>query len=136
MSALAPGLRLHERFTLLSPLGRGGMAEVWLVHDDELDCEVAAKIVTTDVGDSRIAALRRECRAARRLTHSNIVPVFDFHRGDRYHLITMAHVEGRDVGTLRGTSTDRILGVASRCAPTGQPSRNRSTSRASSPAPG
>jgi tetratricopeptide (TPR) repeat protein len=109
MSERSPGHDLNRRFKLLRPLGRGGMAEVWLVYDRELDEEVAAKIVDADVDPELLARLQREFRAARRLGHPNIVPVFDFHRGDRQHLLTMAHVSGEDLSSLRGAPVERIL---------------------------
>ena len=111
MSDLARGQRLHRRFTLRRRLGSGGMAAVWLVQDDELGEQVAAKIVPAGAAEPLVAGLQRECRVARRLSHPNIVPVFEFHRGDRYHLTTMAYVEGNDLRALRGASVERVMSI-------------------------
>ena len=45
ISALSSGQDLDRRFTLVRPLGEGGMAAVWLVHDAELDEDVVAKLL-------------------------------------------------------------------------------------------
>jgi tetratricopeptide (TPR) repeat protein len=102
---------LDRRFTLIRPLGRGGMAEVWLVRDRELGGEVAAKIVPASASAETLALLRLECKNARRLAHPNIIRVFDFHRGDERCFITMAFVEGEDLRSLRGGAPGEILRV-------------------------
>jgi len=108
MSALKPGHRLDRRFTLLRPLGRGGSAEVWLVRDNDLEEDVAAKIVPA-ISEERLRLLRRECRQARRLIHPNIVRVFDFHRGTDVGFVTMDAVEGEALSRRRGAPLDEIL---------------------------
>ncbi len=103
MPGLHGGLRLNARFTLVRSIGTGGMGEVWVIRDRELDEEIAAKILPPGTPEDLVALLRRECSNARRLLHPNIVPVFDFHRGDDGHsFITMARVDGQDAGSLRG----------------------------------
>jgi tetratricopeptide (TPR) repeat protein len=111
MSALASGDRLDSRFTLIRPLGRGGMAEVWLVRDHELEVDVAAKIVPDGASAETIDLLRRECQNTRRLSHPNVVRVFDFHRGGERGFITMDYVEGEDLKPLRGGDPREILAV-------------------------
>jgi len=114
MHALASGDPLDSRFVLIRPLGRGGMAEVWLVRDNELGEEVAAKIIPPGATEETVALLRRECQNARRLSHPNIVRVnivrvFDFHRGENRNFITMAFVEGEDLTALRCAPPREIL---------------------------
>ncbi len=87
------------------------MGEVWLVDDGELEEQVVAKIVPPDAPEERRHLLRRECRHARRLVHPHIVPVFEFHRGDEVSFITMAHVEGEDLGRYRGKPPAEIIGL-------------------------
>ncbi|HEY7699378.1 MAG TPA: protein kinase, partial [Vicinamibacteria bacterium] len=53
--------------------------------------------------------LRRECRNARRLVHANIVRVYDLHQEGPHRFISMAHVEGDDIGRLRGERLETIL---------------------------
>ena len=109
MTALAPGHILGERFQLIRRLGEGGMGEVWLVEDLELSDRVVAKIVPLDPTEDQLTLLRRECRHARKLVHSNIVPVYDFHRASGVCFITMAYVDGTDIGSLRGRPIEDIL---------------------------
>jgi serine/threonine protein kinase len=112
MPALSSGQDLDQRFTLVRSLGRGGMAEVWLVHDAELGEDVVAKILPSDASEERVALLRRECREARRLVHPGIARVFEFHRTIDRAFMTMEFVDGQDIGDLRGRSLEEILPVA------------------------
>ena len=109
---LASGRSLDSRFTLLRPLGKGGMGEAWLVRDEDLREELVAKIVPRDASGDLLALLQRECRHARRLRHPNIVQVFDFHRGDEHSFVTMAFVDGESLDRLRGKPLAEILLVA------------------------
>ena len=109
MTALAPGHILGERFQLIRRLGEGGMGEVWLVEDLELSDRVVAKMVPQVATEDQLTLLRRECRHARKLVHSNIVPVYDFHRASGVCFITMAYVEGTDIGSLRGRPIEDVL---------------------------
>jgi tetratricopeptide (TPR) repeat protein len=109
--SLASGQSLNPRFPLIRRLGEGGMAEVWLVRDLELAEEVVAKILPAGASPDRVALLRRECRQARKLTHPNIVRVFDLHQGDDGHFITMEYVEGGDIRRFRGATPAEIVSL-------------------------
>ncbi|HTE50979.1 MAG TPA: serine/threonine-protein kinase [Kofleriaceae bacterium] len=95
-----PGQQLG-RFTLTRLLGRGGMGEVWAARDPELDREVAIKLLYVDFGGmdrDRQARLRREAQAMARVTHPNIVRIYELGAdGDRL-FCAMELVEGE---TLR-----------------------------------
>ena len=70
--------RLGGRFVLVRELGSGGMSRVFLGRDEVLDRPVAVKILHPDLDDEEAGALfRREGRMAARLSHPNIVPVYD-----------------------------------------------------------
>ena len=109
MFDLTTGQSLNRRFTLIRPLGRRGMAEVWLVRDEQGGEQLVAKILPADVPADRIEALQRQCQAARRLAHPNIVPVFDFHRGHRHSFLTMGFLPGDDIGRFRCASPGEII---------------------------
>ena len=95
---LAPGRRFGSRYTLERPIGRGGMAAVWLATDERLGRKVALKVLSdTVVGDEEfLGRFRREARIAAGLTHPNLVRIYDFDAGARPYLV-MEYVEG---GTL------------------------------------
>ena len=74
------------RFELLRPLGEGAQAAVWLANDPRLQREVALKLLHDPVRPDKIDTWLHEARAVSRLTHPNIVPVFeaDVHDGQPY----------------------------------------------------
>lgn len=65
------------RFRLLSSLGQGAQATVWLAHDPRLDREVAVKVLRPGTDRQAVDEWLNEARAVSRLTHPNIVPVFE-----------------------------------------------------------
>lgn len=67
------------RFTIIEPLGSGGMGEIYRAHDPLLNRDIAIKILPAALtGDSeRVQRFVREARAASALTHPNIVTVHD-----------------------------------------------------------
>jgi eukaryotic-like serine/threonine-protein kinase len=90
---------LGDRFRLERVIGVGGMASVWLAHDEELDRPVAVKILSEALAEDRdyVARFEREARTAASVSHSNLVNVFDLDAvGSRPYLV-MEYVEG---GTL------------------------------------
>ncbi|HEX2010298.1 MAG TPA: protein kinase, partial [Roseateles sp.] len=65
------------RFHALRRLGQGGQATVWLAHDPRLDREVALKVLAPGAAAAHVEDWLLEGRAVSRLTHPNIVPVFE-----------------------------------------------------------
>jgi hypothetical protein len=97
--------RLGDRFVLVRQLGSGGRSRVFLGRDEVLDRPVAVKIVEQDPQDPEISLrFQREGRSAARLSHPNIVRVFDAGedeldgRGVSY--IVMEYVPGGDFEDL------------------------------------
>lgn len=89
------GLLLAERYRLGAPLGRGGMAEVVLAHDERLDRRVAVKLMADEGID---AVTRRrfldEARAGARFSHPNAVAVHDAGRDNGWMFLVMEVVDG------------------------------------------
>src|SRR3982751_6104051 len=75
---ITPGTTLG-RYTVREPIGAGGMGEVYLAFDPELERVVALKVLPADLaGDAaRVARFVREAKAASALNHPNILTVFD-----------------------------------------------------------
>ncbi len=89
------------RFELLRLLGRGAQAKVWLAHDPRLDREVALKLLDPDADAAAVSLWMHEARAVSRLTHPNIVPVFeaDDHGGQSY--LVFEFVDGPTLAQAR-----------------------------------
>lgn len=65
------------RFMLREVLGRGAQAVVWLAHDERLERDVALKLLSPGATSDAVAQWLQEARAVGRLSHPNIVPVFE-----------------------------------------------------------
>jgi len=97
-----PGTRLGP-YRIVRRLGAGGMGEVYLAYDERLDRLVAIKRMRPDIlGDpSRRERLRREARAAARLSHPNVVQVHDLEEDEEGgDAIVLEYVQGRTVADL------------------------------------
>jgi serine/threonine protein kinase len=74
---LTSGARLGH-YTILTPLGAGGMGEVWVAEDARLKRKVALKVLPAvmAVDPDRLARFQREAEAVAALTHPNIVTIY------------------------------------------------------------
>ena len=109
-ATIASGELLKERYRLEHTLGRGGMAAVWLGHDEVLDRPVAVKVlsdtIATDPGF--VARFRREAQTAASLSHPNLVGVYDYSDQDERPYLVMQLVPGENLAALleRGEGVD------------------------------
>lgn len=102
--ALVQKTSIDNRYTLVELLGSGGMAQVYIAHDEVLDRDVALKILREQYADDEefVERFRREARSAAGLSHPNIVSVYDQGRSeDGAYYMAMEYVPG-------GTLKDRI----------------------------
>ncbi|MEV8594330.1 protein kinase [Streptomyces sp. NPDC052012] len=94
------------RYQLRDLLGQGGMASVHLAYDSVLDRQVAIKTLHTELGREQAfrERFRREAQSVAKLTHTNIVSVFDTGEDDLDGMTTpyivMEYVEGRPLGSV------------------------------------
>src|SRR5256714_1436720 len=99
----ADGPAVAGRYRLGRSLGVGGMGRVWLAHDELLRREVAVKEVALPFGmsDDEREELRlrtlREARAAARLSHPNVVQIYDVIHGEQQPWIVMEYVAARSL---------------------------------------
>ena len=97
-----------SRYEVISVIGRGGMATVYLAQDKILNRKVALKLLNEDAVNKDSSALKRfllEAHATTSLIHPNIVEVYDICDIGNKHFIVMEYVEGRSlkqVISLRG----------------------------------
>ncbi len=96
------GTVVDERYRLDRKIGSGGMADVWLAEDTELDRQVAIKILHDRFAQDKefVQRFQREAQSAAGLQHPNVVGIFD--RGvfrDTY-FIAMEYVDGPSMKDL------------------------------------
>jgi serine/threonine protein kinase len=93
---------LVGRYTVLSLVGRGGMGEVYAAYDPQLDRRVALKLLSPSYGIGNVRAearLLREARAIARLSHPNVIAVYDAGMvGDRI-FVAMEYVDGQTLAS-------------------------------------
>jgi len=92
---------VDDRYRVIEPLGRGGMAEVFLARDEVLGRDVALKAMRRQYADEEefVERFRREAENAAALSHPNIVAIHERgETGDGTHYIAMEYVPG---GTLK-----------------------------------
>ncbi len=90
---------LAGRYRLDRRIGQGGMAEVWVAIDEQLDRRVAVKWLKPNLATDEVVAerFRREAIAVARLNHPNIVSVHDVFEHDGRQAVVMQLVEGRSL---------------------------------------
>jgi len=100
MNQGAPGATLViGPYTVLSPLGAGGMGEVYRARDSRLDRDVAIKILPAAFAADaeRVARFHREAKTLASLSHPNIGAIHGIEESDGIVAIVMELVEGEDL---------------------------------------
>lgn len=113
---LTSGSRLGT-YEIISPLGAGGMGEVYRARDLRLGREVAVKVLPAAVSSSptRLARFEREARTVAGLNHSNIVTLYSIEDEDDICFLTMELVDGRTLASVitpDGLPLARLLDLA------------------------
>src|SRR5206468_522190 len=114
--SLTAGTRLGP-YEILSPLGAGGMGEVYRAKDTKLGREVAIKVLPESVSadPERLARFEREARALASLNHPNIVTVYSVEEAGNMRLLAMELVEGHTLDlaiTAGGLPLSRFFEIA------------------------
>src|SRR3989441_1704029 len=106
---ITSGTRLGP-YEIISPIGAGGMGEVYLARDARLERNVAIKVLpdefTADV--VRVRRFEREAKAASALNHPNIITIYEIGQANGSHYIATEYIEGE---TLRQRIRLRRLSV-------------------------
>ncbi len=90
---------LNERYKIIKELGKGGMAIVYEAQDLLLDRKVALKMLRPEyVNDTDfVRRFRHEAKAVARLSHPNVVNIFDIGQEGKYHYLVMEDIEGKNL---------------------------------------
>src|ERR1041385_6795162 len=102
--AVEAGTKLG-RYEIRSKIGEGGMGEVYLARDTQLDRLVAIKLLPAEIArdQQRLHRFLQEARAAAALSHANIAHLYEIGEAEGAYFIAMEYVEGipldRKIGT-------------------------------------
>ena len=102
------------RYLIIRKLGSGGMANVYLAHDQELGRRVAIKILDDRHArdEQFVERFRREAQNAAGLSHPSIVSIYDRGEAEGTYYIAMEYVEGRTLKELLVARGPSPLGIA------------------------
>jgi Protein kinase domain/zinc-ribbon domain len=109
-----PGTTLLERYRIVSPLGKGGMGEVYRAEDLNLGQTVALKFLPKSLArnEEALARFTREVRMARQVSHTNVCRVFDIGEADGQTFLTMEFVDGEDDAEDQSYGGAKLFGRA------------------------
>jgi eukaryotic-like serine/threonine-protein kinase len=118
--AVGTGSRLGP-YEVHSPLGAGGMGEVYRARDTRLGREVALKVLPEDVSANRdrLSRFEREARSASALNHPNIITIYEIGQAEQVSYIAMELVNGwtlREILAEGPCPTRRLLVIAAQIA--------------------
>lgn len=101
----------RKRFVILEEINRGSMGIVYKAKDNALDEIVAIKVLNEALNTDPVAVERfkKEARAARRLSHPNIVRIHDLGENKGKKFISMEFIEGQDLKTII-KNDERVVG--------------------------
>ncbi|MHC4628059.1 MAG: serine/threonine-protein kinase, partial [Planctomycetota bacterium] len=106
-----------SHYRIVEKIGAGGMGEVYLAEDTQLDRKVALKFLPPHLcqdEDCR-ARFKREAQAAAKLSHPNIISVYEVSEHQGRPFFAMEHVEGqslRDQAKAKGLEVARVIDLA------------------------
>ena len=118
--SIPAGTRLGP-YEIVSPLGAGGMGEVYRARDTRLGREVAVKVLPSRLSEDadRLRRFEKEAQSASSLNHPNVVTVYDIGESNGTSYIAMELVDGRTLRELLAEGAlpaKRLLGIAAQMA--------------------
>ena len=90
-------------YEILTELGRGGMAVVYLAHDLALDRKVAIKVMSPELrlmGEQVVERFNREARTAAKLSHPSIIPIYAVRQTQDLTYFVMKFIQGRSLESV------------------------------------
>jgi eukaryotic-like serine/threonine-protein kinase len=106
---LSPGTKLGP-YEIVSPLGAGGMGEVYRARDTQLNRDVALKVLPETLArdPDRMARFKREAQVLASLNHPHIAAIYGFEESDGVRALAMELVEGQTLAELLETRTSKL----------------------------
>ncbi|MGH9833215.1 MAG: protein kinase domain-containing protein [Blastocatellia bacterium] len=101
--AITAGTRF-DRYEIISPLGSGGMGEVYLARDTRLERKIALKLLTVEFTKDahRLSRFEQEAKAASALNHPNIITIHEIGEFGSRHFIATEFIDGRTLRQIVG----------------------------------
>jgi tetratricopeptide (TPR) repeat protein/predicted Ser/Thr protein kinase len=99
---LPEGWEIGSRYRVLRLLGEGGMGTVYLVHDSELNRDIALKLIRAPIAadPQLLERFKREVQLSSEITHPNVLRVYDLGESKGIRFLTMQFVRGEDLAEL------------------------------------
>ena len=90
------------QYVLLEKLGAGGMGQVFKAYHPSMDRTVAIKVILTKgkIDEESVRRFEREVKAAAKLSHPNIITVYDAGNANGRHFMVMELVKGQDLNVI------------------------------------
>ena len=107
------GKSINERYQVSDEIGQGGMGTVYRAHDRVLDRDVALKVLTSvRLGTQGRSRLLAEAQTVAKLSHPNIVTVFDAGEVDEQPFVVMEYIQGTTLNQTDVEGFKAIIEVA------------------------
>ena len=102
ITELEAGTVLAQRYEIVEELGTGGMGSVYKAQDLELDRLVALKVIRPDLAQNQsiVDRFKQELRLSHKVTHRNVIRMYDLAEDSGLRFVTMEMVEGRDLHSI------------------------------------
>jgi len=96
------GSALGNRYEILELLGEGGMGAVYKAADLEVDRVVALKVIRPEMAANPeiLARFKQELLLSSKVTHRNVIRIYDLGEADGVKFITMEYIEGKDLRSI------------------------------------
>ena len=106
------------RYKILEALGEGGMGKVYRAFDEQLNEEVALKLIEPGiVSDTKtLERFRNELKIARKIVHKNVGRMYEIMEENGIHFISMEYIPGEDLGSFIRRSGQLAIETAVRIA--------------------
>jgi tetratricopeptide (TPR) repeat protein/predicted Ser/Thr protein kinase len=89
-----------NRYEILAMIGEGGMGRVYKARDRELDKVIALKTIRTQQDQESVQRFKQELILSRRITHKNVVRIYDLGEAEGVKFFTMEFIEGESLKTF------------------------------------